>query len=90
MTSILSRCLDALLRPHIDRRVADRTETIRHEIARIDAALRAARMHIFFQDRDLRYRTVLSDRSDGVGAALLGRTDDEVLPSTERDAIIAA
>jgi PAS domain S-box-containing protein len=90
MTNILSRWLDALLRRHIDQRVADRTEAIRHEIARIDAALRAARMHIFFQDRDLRYRTVLSGRSDGVGTALLGRTDEEVLPSTERDAIIAA
>ena len=32
----------------------------------------------------------LSAHGDGVGAALLGRTDEQVLPSTERDAVIAA
>src|SRR6266852_4809492 len=50
--------------------------------ARIEAALRAAKMHVFFQDRDLRYTTVASAEGEGVGAELLGRTDEQVLPST--------
>jgi PAS domain S-box-containing protein len=90
MTTVLARWLDAALRRQVDKRVAERTKQLRHETARIEAALSAAKMHVFFQDRDLRYRTVVSARSDGVGADLLGRTDEQVLPSTERDAVIAA
>jgi PAS domain-containing protein len=70
--------------------VTERTERLQHESARIEAALRAARMHVFFQDRDLRYKIVVSALGEGVGTELLGRTDDQVLPSTERDAVIAA
>jgi PAS domain S-box-containing protein len=87
MTTVLARWLDAAFRRHIDKRVAERTEQLRQEAARIEAALRGAKVHVFFQDRDLRYRTVVGD---GIGAELLGRTDEQVLPSTERDAVIAA
>jgi PAS domain S-box-containing protein len=90
MTTVLARWLDAAFRRHIDKRVAQRTEHLRQEAARIEAALRGAKMHVFFQDRDLRYKTVVSAHGEGVGAALLGRTDEQVLPSTERDAVIAA
>src|ERR1700722_12729387 len=90
MTTVLARWLDAAFRRHIDKRVAERTEHLRREAARIEAALRGAKMHVFFQDRDLRYKTVVSAHGEGVGAALLGRTDEQVLPSTERDAVIAA
>jgi PAS domain S-box-containing protein len=90
MTSVLAWWLDAAFRRLIDKRVAERTEQLRHEMARIEAALRAAKMHVFFQDRDLRYKTVVSAQGEEVGAELLGRTDEQVLPSTERDAVIAA
>ena len=86
----LARWLDAALRRHIDKRVAERTEHLRQEAAHIEAALRGAKMHVFFQDRDLRYKTVVSAYGEGVGAELLGRTDEQVLPSTERDTVIAA
>jgi PAS domain S-box-containing protein len=91
MTTVLARWLDAALRRHIDRRVAERTQHLRQEAARIEAALRGAKMHVFFQDRDLRYKTVVGAYGiAGDGAELLGRTDEQVLPSTERDAVIAA
>ena len=90
MTTVLARWLDATFRRHIDKRVAERTEHLRREAARVEAALRAAKMHVFFQDRDLRYMRVVSAEGEGVGAELLGRTDEQVLPSTERDAVIAA
>ena len=57
MTTVLARWLDAALRRHIDRRVAERSVHLRQEAARIEAALRGAKMHVFFQDRDLRYKT---------------------------------
>jgi hypothetical protein len=56
MTTVLVRWLDAGFRRHIDKRVAERTERLQHESTRIEAALRAAKMHVFFQDRDLRYK----------------------------------
>jgi PAS domain-containing protein len=90
MTTVLARWLDATFQRYIDKRVAERTEHLRHETARLEAALRAANMHVFFQDRDLRYKTVLSAQGEGVGAELLGRTDEQVPHSTERDAVIAA
>jgi PAS domain S-box-containing protein len=90
VTTALARWLDAVLRRHIDKRVAERTEHLRQETARIAAALRGAKMHVFFQDRDLRYKTIVSAHGEGVGAELLGRTDEQVLPATERDAVIAA
>src|ERR1700730_3348835 len=57
MTTVLARWLDATFRRHIDKRVAERTEHLRLEAGRVEAALRAAKMHVFFQDRDLRYTT---------------------------------
>jgi hypothetical protein len=89
MRTVLARWLDAAFRRHIDKRVAERTEQLRREAARIEAALRGAKMHVFFQDRDLRYKTVVSAHGEGFGADL-GRTDEQVLPSTERAAVIAA
>jgi hypothetical protein len=58
MRAVLAWSLDTAFRRHIDKRVAERTEHLRHETVRIEAALRAAKMHVFFQDRDLRYKTV--------------------------------
>ena len=57
MTATLARWLDAAFRRHIDKRVAERTAHLRQEAARIEAALRGTKMHVFFQDRDLRYKT---------------------------------
>jgi PAS domain S-box-containing protein len=90
MTTALAPLLDAAFRRHIDKRVDERTEHLRQETARIEAVLRAAKMHVFFQDRDLRYKKVLSAEGEGAGTELLGRTDEQVQPSTERDAVMAA
>jgi PAS domain S-box-containing protein len=90
MTSLLTGWFDTVFKRYIDKRVDERTERLRQEAARIAAALRAAKMHVFFQDLDLRYRTVVTAQADRHGAELLGRTDEQVLPSTERDAVIEA
>jgi PAS domain S-box-containing protein len=90
MTSLLTGWFDAMFKRHIEKRVSERTSQLRQEAARIVAALRAAKMHVFFQDLELRYRTVVTAQTDGQGTELLGRTDEQVLPSTERDAVIEA
>jgi PAS domain S-box-containing protein len=89
--SVMNRLFEWLMGPELRRRIDDgvarRTRVLAVESARIGSALRAANVHIFFQDRDLRYRSVISPLDDG--ARLIGRTDQQVLPSTERDAVIA-
>jgi len=87
---LLGGMFGVAMRRQIDRRVAARTRDLAVESSRIATALRAANMHLFFQDRDLCYKSVISPQGDGIGMALIGRTDEQVLPSTERDAVIAA
>jgi PAS domain S-box-containing protein len=88
--ALLGGMFGGAMRRQIDRRVAARTRDLAVEASRIATALRAANMHLFFQDLDLCYKSVISPQGDGVGVALIGRTDEEVLPSIERDAVIAA
>jgi PAS domain S-box-containing protein len=81
--------IGAIFRRRIEQEVAERRQELIAQSDRIVAALRGANVHIFFQDADLRYTSVIGSDADGIGAQLLGRTDEQVLPSTERDAAIA-
>jgi hypothetical protein len=90
MTSVWEWMFGHPLRERIDRRVAERMRDLANEAARVETALRCAKMHIFLQDRELRYLSVISPQGGSVGAHLLGRTDEQVLPSTQRDTVIAA
>jgi PAS domain S-box-containing protein len=83
MNTVVEWLFGAALRRLVDYRVAARMRDFA-------AAMRGAKMHVFFQDRELRYKAVVSLRRDGVGIELIGRTDEEVLPSLERNAVIAA
>jgi PAS domain S-box-containing protein len=53
----------------------------------LKAALAEANIYVFRQDRDLRYTWVYGPR--GVADGLTGRTDEELLPSREREAVVA-
>jgi PAS domain S-box-containing protein len=88
--AVLDRMLGVALRSWIDRRVAERMREFTAATARMEAALRGAHIHVFFQDRDLRYLSVISPQGEEAGAQLIGRTDEQVLPATERDTVIAA
>jgi PAS domain S-box-containing protein len=89
MNTIWEWLLGGALRRHIERGVAARTRVLAMESSRIADALRGANMHLFFQDRELRYKSVIGPQADGIGIELVGRTDEQVLPSTERDDVIA-
>jgi len=71
----------------LERRVAAGTRELALIKAGFETALRGAEVFVFSQDRDLRYTWAHSPRGDRLD--MLGRTDNEILPSTERDAVIS-
>lgn len=84
--------LDSLetARRELESRVAERTEELSLVKARLEAALRGAYVHAFSQDRDLRYTWVYDPDGAEAAAAMLGRTDDDVLPADVKADVIAA
>jgi PAS domain S-box-containing protein len=72
----------------LEQRVADRTREITRVKARFETALRGGKVYAFSQDRDLRYLWAYSPTGEGV-ADVVGRTDNDILPATERDAVTA-
>jgi PAS domain S-box-containing protein len=72
----------------LEERVADRTREVTRVKARFETALRGGKVYAFSQDRDLRYLWAYSPQGDAIGE-IVGRTDQDVLPATERDAVIA-
>jgi PAS domain S-box-containing protein len=56
-------------------------------LEQLKAALTDANIYVFQQDADLRYIWVSGEQADGDG--LTGRTDEELLPSREREAVVA-
>lgn len=72
----------------LETRVVERTRELSTVTARLETALRGAYVHAFSQDRDLRYTWVYDPGGAG-GDGMVGRTDEEVFPPGERDAILA-
>jgi PAS domain S-box-containing protein len=81
------RELDAV-RHELELRVSDRTKELSLVKARFETALRGAKVYVFSQDRDLRYTWVYTPESGEAGTGMLGRTDEELLPASERAAVI--
>jgi PAS domain S-box-containing protein len=76
------------VRRELELRVAERTKELSIVKQRFETALRGARVHVFTQDRDLRYTWVYAPEGEAATSDLLGKTDQEVLPASERDTII--
>src|SRR5262249_30303421 len=57
--------------------------------ARCETALRTANAYVFSQDRNLRYTWAYSPHAEAQGTDLIGRSDEEILPPRERDAVMA-
>jgi PAS domain S-box-containing protein len=73
----------------LENRVAERTRELGLIKAGFETALRGAEVYVFSQDRDLRYTWAYSPRGDQTELEMVGKTDEEILPSTEREAVIA-
>lgn len=79
----------ASTRRDLERRVEQRTHELSLVKARFETALHGAKVYVFSQDRELRYTWVYSPRGEEAAAQMIGRTDDEIIPSPEHDAIVA-
>lgn len=78
-----------LARRDLEHRVAERTQELTLVTARFRTALRGSKIHVFSQDRDLRY-TAVSDPVFGLAIDnIVGRTDDEILPAASLAPIVA-
>lgn len=71
----------------LETRVVDRTRELSTVKARLETALRGAYVHAFSQDRELRYTWVYDPGGNGIDG-MIGRTDDEIFPPGEREAIV--
>jgi PAS domain S-box-containing protein len=79
----------ASTRRELERRVEQRTHELSLVRARFETALRGAQVYVFSQDRDLRYTWVYSPRDEQAALDMIGRTDHEIIPSPEHDAVVA-
>jgi PAS domain S-box-containing protein len=75
-------------RPEADRAGAP---TKKSDVTRdhLEAALADANVYIFFQDPDLRYIWAFGPNAKQLAESLVGRTDEELLPTREREAVVA-
>lgn len=78
------------VRCDLESRVQERTKELSLVKARFETALRGAHVYAYSQDRDLRYTWAYVPSGVQAAADMLGRTDDDILPATEKDAVIAA
>ena len=78
-----------LSRGELETRVEQRTRELSLAKARFETALHGAKVYVFSQDRDLRYTWMYGALDDAAAAGIIGRTDHELLPSPERDTVIA-
>jgi PAS domain S-box-containing protein len=62
---------------------------LRARFARYETALRGSQVTVYTQDRDLRYTSISNPMLGRPIEDILGRTDDEILPSDGRATIIA-
>ena len=77
------------VRRELEVRVAERTKELSLVRARLETALRGAKVHVFSQDRELRYTWAYTPHGPEAGHELLGRTDEELLAAADRDVVIA-
>jgi PAS domain S-box-containing protein len=77
------------VRRDLEARVAERTKELSLVKARFETALRGAKVHVFSQDRDLRYTWAYAPHGVQTGDDMIGLTDEELLPERDRAAVIA-
>jgi PAS domain S-box-containing protein len=77
------------VRRELELRVAERTKELSLVKARLETALRGAKVYVFSQDRELQYTWVYAPQGGADGTQMLGRTDQDLLPPAEREGVIA-
>jgi PAS domain S-box-containing protein len=67
----------------------DQSRVVELSHERLEAALIDAHVYIFYQDIDLRYIGAFGPNAQKLTVSLVGKTDDELLPSRERETVVA-
>jgi PAS domain S-box-containing protein len=67
----------------------DLSDELAGTLQRYETALRGSNVTVYTQDRDLRYTSISSPIFGRKMEEIIGHTDDEVLPSASRSAIVA-
>lgn len=78
-----------LSRRELETRVEQRTAELSLAKARFETALHGAKVYVFSQDRELKYTWMYGARDEEANAHIVGRTDHELLPAPDRDAVIS-
>ena len=78
-----------LSRGELETRVEERTGELSRVKARFETALHGAKVHVFSQDRDLKYTWMYGPLDEAANAEVIGRTDHELLRPPERDTVVA-
>jgi PAS domain S-box-containing protein len=81
------RALEAARR-ELEHRASQGAHDLTRMKERLEIALRGAKVNVFVQDRDLRYIWMLAPAISDGGADMLGRTDEELMPPSERTDVI--
>ncbi|WP_108660249.1 PAS domain-containing protein [Acuticoccus kandeliae] len=84
---IVCTAIDITRSKRLDMMRTDLSRRLAETLQRFNLALRSERIMVFSQDAQLRYTWANSDETQ-VGS-IIGRTDDEVLPEEDREAIVA-
>ncbi|MEZ5891230.1 MAG: HWE histidine kinase domain-containing protein [Xanthobacteraceae bacterium] len=73
----------------LEAQLEERTRELGLAKARLETALHGAQIHAFSQDRELRYTWAYNPDDADAAAEMIGRTDSDLLPAQDRDAVIA-
>ncbi len=80
----------AAARDELEVRVRERTRELAETNQRLMTALEGSRISVFSQDCDLRYTWIYNPRLGLNADEMIGRTDYDILPPPDGEAIIAA
>jgi PAS domain S-box-containing protein len=78
-----------LSRRELETRVEERTRELTLVKARFETALHGAKVYVFSQDSDLKYTWMYGAIGEEAIAGIIGRSDYELLPLPEREAVVA-
>lgn len=84
---VVCTAIDITRSKRLDMMRTDLSRRLAETLQRFNLALRSERILVFSQDLDLRYTWANTD--DTPLGSIIGRTDEEVLPEADREAIIA-
>lgn len=86
-SGIVCTAIDITRSKRLDMMRTDLSRRLAETLQRFNLALRSERIMVFSQDLDLRYTWANSDETP-IGS-IIGRTDEEVIPEPDRDAIVS-